>query len=598
MDRSSRGNGGCPSCEADGVVGAPCSTERCRRLGYHAIPTEYFERIVAATEPADPALGQMWGEQLLVEKLGQGGMGRVYLALQMPIELKTAVKLLDERLHETESPLVDRFMGEAMALAKLTHPNIVRLLKFAIHARRPYLVMEHVDNARTLAAELRRGLDPRTGLKVIRQITHALAAAHAQGIIHRDIKPQNIMLQSTVGNDCFVRIVDFGLAKFTAHGQTTQVLAGTPRYMAPEQFSGRGLGPWTDVYAVMAIAFEILVGEPLYAGLDGDQIRARKSAPDETVTQQLAHLGMAPAVVDLFRRGLAFEARARPPDARALSGAMDAISTELMASANVERPRASVDAPLHGVAPASAHRGASVVSGTDAAASVGVRGHATPHAVDSASGDDNTSVETRGESQAEVLVDLRSDERGPSIWNGWLALTTAAIVLIGAGVGWWMTLPPVEPASAPTPAATGSRPQTPPPSPPTWSDHYATAVEHIREGRVEGSAAALAEALTLAADPNAVRAQAHKDAAFAGHRQHPLIRPLLAGEPAHPNAGTALAGPPKNTAEPDRRETAPVRVKRTRRRAPSRTRRRSPPAAGPRPKRAKPASADAGTGYL
>lgn len=298
-------DGRCPSCEGPGPVAAPCATPRCQRRGYHFVPSEWFAAI-DHTGLVDPVLGQMRGDYLVVGVLGSGGLGKVYHALQWPIALPAALKLLGNG-HEPPDPhAVERFRGEAMALARLTHPNIVRLLKFGVHDGVPYLVMEYVEGSRTLRdLQRRRELDPESALRVLLQILSALEDAHARNIIHRDIKPPNVMVQAVPGEPFFVRLVDFGLAKFTEDGDDTRQLAGTPSYMAPEQLDRTNIGPWTDLYAVAVIAFELMTRRRPFPGTSSEDVLRLKRQADYSPLDQVADLDLPRPARAFFERALA-----------------------------------------------------------------------------------------------------------------------------------------------------------------------------------------------------------------------------------------------------------------------------------------------------
>ncbi|MCA9547347.1 MAG: protein kinase, partial [Myxococcales bacterium] len=178
-------DGFCPSCEGHGAIGSPCVAATCLKRGYHHIPHAY--RHVIDTRTVDPLIGQQWGDFLIVDRVGSGGVGNVYLALQQPIGLPAALKVLGQT--ETDDHEEQRFRAEATALARLNHPNIVRLLKFGHHEERPYLVMEYVKDGRTLKADMRRGMSAEASLSVVHQLIDALEAAHAAQVVHRDIKP-------------------------------------------------------------------------------------------------------------------------------------------------------------------------------------------------------------------------------------------------------------------------------------------------------------------------------------------------------------------------------------------------------------------------
>lgn len=303
-------DGICVVCERPGASGARCSTPACDRRGYHCIPSSCHRP--GAAGPGDVLIGQMWGNYLLVERLGAGGVGVVYGAVQPPIMLPAAVKIIST---EAPAPLVERFRGEAVALARLNHPNIVRMLHFGQHQGSPFLVMERVPGGRTLRGVDRSALGTSAIFSILAQLCDALEAAHLVGVVHRDIKPGNIMLQALPQDPWFVRLVDFGLAKFTETGHSTGLLAGTPNYMAPEQLTRQAVGPWTDWYAFGVIAFELLVGSRPYLAESTGELVRYKMMSDYRPTDEphLSHL--APAMRAMFESLLAHD-----PARRARSG--------------------------------------------------------------------------------------------------------------------------------------------------------------------------------------------------------------------------------------------------------------------------------------
>ena len=324
--------GRCPSCERPGVVGAPCPERVCLRHGYHAIPRPDADAYVALPRgQQDPAVGTRIGDYLIVGLLGAGGFGKVLLAVQEPLcRLRAALKLMQVSTPNAAmaARLLAKFQGEAEALAVLNHPNIVRLLKYGMHEGAPYLVMEYVDGARTLHTEVRdvalRGdeLDPSRVHAILGQLLDGLEAAHALGVVHRDIKPDNIMLQAVVGNADLVRILDFGLAKFTEEGRETSMIAGTPAYMAPEQYSRRDIGPWTDLYAVGVIAFELFTGRRPFPGGSYAEVMAQKLDPRYDPLAHAAGLDLPEAASRFLRRALAPQPGERYQSAEAFRRAL------------------------------------------------------------------------------------------------------------------------------------------------------------------------------------------------------------------------------------------------------------------------------------
>jgi serine/threonine protein kinase len=253
------------------------------------------------------------GKYLAVRLLGAGGFGTVFLALQHAmLSKKAALKILhvQEDPHVLES-LIKKFKAEAEALAVISHPNVVQLLEYGTQDDAPYMVMEFVEGSRTLKSEVQERVLHGQGFTVhevqslLEQTAHGLEAAHSKGIIHRDIKPDNLMLQTVAGNPLLVRIVDFGLAKFTEAGTRTSKAMGTPTYMAPEQLRQEGLGPWTDLYAVGVVAFELLTGRLPFPGRTTQEVLAKKIDPAYDPLSQVQDLQLPEPVRSFLKRALA-----------------------------------------------------------------------------------------------------------------------------------------------------------------------------------------------------------------------------------------------------------------------------------------------------
>ncbi len=215
---------------------------------------------------------ELSGRYRILEQLGAGAMGEVYLAEHMQLGRKEAIKIL--RAQQSAS-LLARFRREARAINRLNHPNIVSVYDFGqLKDGRFYLSMEYIVGD-SLAAVLRRTgrLPVPRALTILAQLADAMHHAHEAGVIHRDLKPDNVMLSDHRGHPDTVKVLDFGLAKFvdpsgpdaidiSAEGE----IIGTATYMAPEQFMGEDLDRRTDVYAFGCIAFELVTGEPPFTG--------------------------------------------------------------------------------------------------------------------------------------------------------------------------------------------------------------------------------------------------------------------------------------------------------------------------------------------
>ncbi len=320
--------GFCPSCEASGPACKPCPEAVCARRGYHFVPLEFAPP--HGGETLDPLIGRCIDEYLVVRVIGKGGFGRIYLALQQPIGLKAAIKLLhaDELGGDIAKTLRNKFEGEAAALAVLQHPNIVRLLKYGQFGSAPYLAMDYVEGGITLSQllaerESQGGWLTRDEFAaIVGQLLDALEAAHARDIVHRDIKPDNIMLQRLGGAGWLLRLLDFGIAKDIGAGGTTVHTMGTPAYMAPEQLKNRGIGPWTDLYAVGVLVFELLTGREPFPSASIQELLQKKVDPSYDPAAALADLAIGPALLGFLRRALAREPDARFRSAAALRAAL------------------------------------------------------------------------------------------------------------------------------------------------------------------------------------------------------------------------------------------------------------------------------------
>ncbi|MEO6418406.1 MAG: serine/threonine-protein kinase, partial [Polyangiaceae bacterium] len=203
------------------------------------------------------------GRYRIVRRMGAGGMGAVYEALQEDLNRRVAVKVLHPHL-ALDADLVQRFKREAQAAAALGHPNIVHVTDFQVNpGEQPFLVMEYLTGKsfRELMKEETR-LPAKRAAFIATQVLSALAAAHEANIVHRDIKPDNIFLSSTSAMKDLVKVLDFGIAKLlkpSDEGPLTMAgtVLGTLSYMAPEQARGEVVDHRADLYALGCIMFEL-----------------------------------------------------------------------------------------------------------------------------------------------------------------------------------------------------------------------------------------------------------------------------------------------------------------------------------------------------
>jgi serine/threonine protein kinase len=237
---------------------------------------------MAATAPSTPSpeerarrveyrLGLLTSGQVVLgrytveRELGRGGMGAVYLARDATLGEKVALKVISSMYSGDPLEAVARFKREVTAARRVTHENVVRIHDLGEDGPLLFLSMEHVDGE-TLHDRVKRApLGVADARELLVQVAAGVAAAHAAGVIHRDLKPQNVLIPRRGGP---VKVIDFGLAKSDLHGTgtATGVIMGTPEYMSPEQVRGRPCDARADVYALGATAYFALTGRPPFEG--------------------------------------------------------------------------------------------------------------------------------------------------------------------------------------------------------------------------------------------------------------------------------------------------------------------------------------------
>jgi eukaryotic-like serine/threonine-protein kinase len=199
----------------------------------------------------------------ITEKLGEGGMGVVYKARDMKLDRTVALKFLPEHLIASEKDK-QRFIREAKAAAALNHPNICTIYNVDEYNGNPFIVMEYIDGSTLRDLRKSENPEPSVVMDFAAQIADALHKAHGAGIIHRDIKPGNVMVNA----DGRIKVMDFGIAKLKSSGQITKTgrIMGTIAYMSPEQIRGEQVDHRSDIWALGVVLYEMLAGEHPFAG--------------------------------------------------------------------------------------------------------------------------------------------------------------------------------------------------------------------------------------------------------------------------------------------------------------------------------------------
>src|SRR5438477_1183951 len=225
---------------------------------------------------AGELIGELIGHYLIERLIGVGGMGEVYLARDVQLGRKAALKLLPEHLPADEAQL-SRFKAEARSASALNHPNILTVYEIGSEGIVQFIATEFIEGVTLRALLADEKMNVRTALEIAVQVASALAAAHEAGVVHRDIKPENIMLRP----DGYVKVLDFGIAKLTEEGTAREhhelattsglqtrpgLVLGTGRYMSPEQARGQKVDARSDIWSLGVVLYEMVVGIPPFTG--------------------------------------------------------------------------------------------------------------------------------------------------------------------------------------------------------------------------------------------------------------------------------------------------------------------------------------------
>jgi eukaryotic-like serine/threonine-protein kinase len=269
------------------------------------------------TTPTDAMIGTLAaGRYRVLKLLGEGGMGQVYLAEHVAIEKRVALKVLRAE-YATRGEIVTRFQQEAISASRIKHPNVLDVFDFGqLENGCFFLAMEFLEG-NDLADELtrRRVLDAAMGIRIAMQICRALAAAHANGVVHRDMKPENVFLQRTADGEEIVKIVDFGIAQLRSKDTEvvetkrrltrTGMIFGTPEYMAPEQAGGKHADLRSDIYSVGIIMYEMFTGAVPFTGETFLGVLAKHlSDPTPLMSAVYPDINISPVLQSVIMRAL------------------------------------------------------------------------------------------------------------------------------------------------------------------------------------------------------------------------------------------------------------------------------------------------------
>jgi len=279
----------CPECRTD----FPDDFKVCPEHGLALLPASIF-----SNEDRELEVGAHVGDYVVQAKLGEGSFGRVYRAVHPLIGRLVAVKVLNRAL-STDPHAVSRFVAEARAIVEVASPHIVDVYSLgALPDGRQYYVMELLDGMSLDSFIKERGpLSVPVALRILAGMADALASAHQAGVVHRDLKPDNVLIVFDQHGDPWPKLLDFGVAKLLGdrklnHHTSTGALVGTPSYMAPEQALGMEVDRRADIYAYGIVAFEMLTGRPPFeASSLGELIRMHATVTPPLLSAVRPELG-------------------------------------------------------------------------------------------------------------------------------------------------------------------------------------------------------------------------------------------------------------------------------------------------------------------
>lgn len=272
-------------------------------------------------------MDRIGGRYDVLDQIGQGGVGMVYRCHDSVMDCVVAVKVL---ARDTSSQEILRFHQEAKATARLEHPNIIKILDFGEMEGKAFLVLEFVEG-KSLEDCLRdRELDEFETLECLQQICHGLRYAHGKGVLHRDIKPGNVLIMRDSSGKLQAKVSDFGLAKMLASDQfltDTGASLGSPAYMSPESASGDILDQRSDIYSIGCVIFELLTGHLPFEAESVMQMMLMRTEKPAPKLSEVSDLGFSPQVEEIVARCLAIDPNLRYETMNELCAKIDAVET-------------------------------------------------------------------------------------------------------------------------------------------------------------------------------------------------------------------------------------------------------------------------------
>lgn len=291
--------------------------------------------------------GDVLGRYRIESLIGEGGMGHVFSARHLSIDRRVALKVLRPELSRVDSQ-VQRFMAEAQAVNMVKHPNIIDIEDLVREGDRVFFVMELLSGQSLKVLAKEKPIELSRVVRLMRQAAQALSAAHGVGVIHRDIKPDNLVVEVDAEGRENLKVLDFGVARIRGDAKAaykTQVgqVVGTPLWMAPEQVMGHEVDPRADVYSLCMVMYVLLTRRFPFAGADLSQVVMQRLSRDASPVGEHTFLGepLPWQIQRLLEMGLSRELAKRPVNMEWVAAALEGIENRMEEDQTVDEPRRS-----------------------------------------------------------------------------------------------------------------------------------------------------------------------------------------------------------------------------------------------------------------